>query len=433
MSQLAKWVERVGGRWRDDALLRNFGWLGLGELVVRLSRLVTAIVLARTLAPLELGLAASAMACFEIVRVFAGNGLTQKVIRATDERLEATCNAAWAIAWLLCGGMLVLHLLIGVGLAVVLDRPQLGLLVAALGAVFLFVPCGVIQGALLLRDGRIGTVATIGTTQTASDNILVALLALLGFGPWAIVLPKLLSAPIWLVGVRWMRPWHRHPEAGHVPWPDVWRYILPVIGSELLVAARMNLDKILVGAILGLNALGIYYFAFNAGYGLSIILTGALASASFPHFADAAISHADRLARFDKALRRLALPIAALIALQAALVSVYVPVLFGARWEPHLPIVAVLCLSAVSKPFFDLSCQLLRATGRPGLELQGSLALSLAMLSAFAVALPFGLMAGVVTLAVVALVLQVVFTAWARSRAGAIAPAGHAAMMGAGA
>ena len=155
MSQLAKWVERVGGRWRDDALLRNFGWLGLGELVVRLSRLVTAIVLARTLAPLELGLAASAMACFEIVRVFAGNGLTQKVIRATDERLEATCNAAWAIAWLLCGGMLVLHLLIGVGLAVVLDRPQLGLLVAALGAVFLFVPCGVIQGALLLRDGRI--------------------------------------------------------------------------------------------------------------------------------------------------------------------------------------------------------------------------------------------------------------------------------------
>ena len=50
IESLLPWRERL-----DDALLRNFGWLGLGELVVRLSRLVTAIVLARTLAPLEAG------------------------------------------------------------------------------------------------------------------------------------------------------------------------------------------------------------------------------------------------------------------------------------------------------------------------------------------------------------------------------------------
>ncbi len=433
MSQSAKLAGHVGRRWRDDALLRNFGWLGLGESVVRLSRLVTAVVLARTLAPFELGLAASAMACFELVRVFAGNGLTQLVIRAPEDRLEATSNAAQAIAWLLCGGMLAVHVVAGVGVAFGLGRPNLGLLVAALGVVFLFIPSGVVPGALLLREGRVGTVAAIGTVQTASDNILVALLAILGFGPWAIVLPKVLSAPIWLVGVRRMRPWCSRREAGQQPWADVWRYILPIIGSELLVATRLNLDKILVGAILGLNALGIYYFAFNAGYGLSIILTGALASASFPHFADAAITHQERIARFDSALRRLALPIGALIALQAVLVSVYVPILFGARWEPHLVVVSVLCLSAVSKPFFDLSCQLLRASGRPGLELQGSLALSLGMLSAFALALPFGLLNGVIALAIASLVLQAVFTAWARHRASAVVPTGKSAIMGAGA
>lgn len=390
--------------------------LGLGELINRVSRIVTAVVLARNLTPIELGIAASAIMCFELMRIFAGNGLGHMVVRAGPERLQATCNTAHRLAWAVCLALALLQFAIGAIVAKWSGRTELWWMIACLAGVYLFMPAGIVQAALLQREQRMGTIAGVGTAQICIDNGLTALLALLGLGAWAIVLPKLLTAPIWLIGVRNAVAWKRDRSAGGIALGEVWRFAAPVLASEMLVAARFNVDKLLVSTVLGLEALGVYYFAFSAGYGLSLVLTGALAAASFPHFADPSLSRAELIQRFDRALTKLALPICGLIALQALSIHVYVPVLFGQRWEPHTTLVAVLCLSAVTKPGFDLACQLLRATGQPVQELKAGLAFSVVLLSAFGAALPFGLTTGVAVFAIVSLLMQLAIALWVRWR-----------------
>ena len=74
--------------------------LASASCVVRVSRIVTTIVLARYLGAAELGIAATALACFELVRVLANNGIGQMVVRAPDDRLAATCNTAYRLSWL---------------------------------------------------------------------------------------------------------------------------------------------------------------------------------------------------------------------------------------------------------------------------------------------------------------------------------------------
>jgi PST family polysaccharide transporter len=411
LHSIAGFAGRIACR---DQLVRGFGLLGLGELMIRLSRLVTAIALARHLAPVELGVAATAITCFELIRILANNGLGQSVIRAREEELQATCNTAWRLIWLVCAGMALLQLVAGAIIAHVAGNTALFGMIACLALVYLVMPPGMVQGWLLQRQQRMGTISGINTAQIGIDNLLTAGLAMIGFGAWAIVLPKLLTAPIWLFGVRRAISWRQNEAAGQAPVSDMLRYSGPILGSEILVAVRFNADKVLVGAILGMEALGIYYFAFNAGYGLSLVLTGALAAASFPHLADARLTPGELLARFDRALSRLALPICGLIVLQALAITVYVPVLFGERWTPYVAIVAVLCLSAVTKPCFDLACQLLRAAGAPGVELKASLVFSLLLLAGLAAALPQGLLAGVAAIAVVSTVLQAGFAVWAR-------------------
>jgi teichuronic acid exporter len=191
-------------------------------------------------------------------------------------------------------------------------------------------------------------------------------------------------------------------------------YAAPILGSEVLAALRFNLDKVLVGSILGIEALGIYYFAFNAGYGLSMVLTNALAAASFPHLADHRLSPSELLARFDKALLGLALPITALIALQSLAVFFYVPVLFGDKWAGMTTIVAVLCLSAATKSWQDLGIQLLRAAGLTGCELGAAALFTVVLLGSLSIGLPFGLLAGVTSMSIAAIGLQLAFAAWAR-------------------
>ena len=383
--------------------------------MVRATRVVTAVVLARNLGPVDLGIAATAISCFELVRILANNGLAQMVIRAKPDKLDATCNTAESLIWRICLGMTVLQLAIGAVVTHVTGRAELMPMIACLAVVYLTMPPGMVQGWLLQREQRMGAISAIYATQVVADNFFAVLLAMSGFGAWAIVLPKLLTAPIWLTGVRRLRPWQRNPTAGRIPLGEMWVYSAPILASEILVAVRTNADKMLVAVVLGLEALGIYYFAFSAGYGLSMGLTGALTAASFPHLA-ATLSTKDMLEKFDRAVWRLALPISGLVTLQALAIFVYVPLCFGVKWEPYAPVVAVLCMSAVTKSCSDLAGQLLRAAGMPGQELRASIVFTVVLLAAFALALPFGLMAGVITIAAVSVSLQAVFALWARSR-----------------
>jgi teichuronic acid exporter len=121
------------------------------------------------------------------------------------------------------------------------------------------------------------------------------------------------------------------------------------------------------------------------------------------------------LARFNRILWRNALPVSLVIAAQAAAALVYVPVVFGGHWADAAPLVALLCVSAITRPVCDAAAQLLRAAGLPGFEFAGALIYSVVYLAAFAAFLPFGLATGITALAFAALLLNVALAAWARS------------------
>ena len=114
---IARAAQLVGVSWLvnlgQDRLLRGFGLLGLGEGVNRISRIVATIILARYLSAVEFGIAATAITCFELVRVLANNGLSQMVVRASDDALAATCNTAYRVTLWLCMFMAMLQLVAG--------------------------------------------------------------------------------------------------------------------------------------------------------------------------------------------------------------------------------------------------------------------------------------------------------------------------------
>jgi O-antigen/teichoic acid export membrane protein len=270
-----------------------------------------------------------------------------------------------------------------------------------------------VHEALLQRNGRLKAYAAIATAQILSECVVAAVLAYHGFGAWALILSKIVSVPVWLVLTRRASTWTR---TGHGPVPvrEVLQFSTPIVGSDLLSALRFNLDKAIIGALLGVEALGTYSFAFNAGFGLSMTLTSALATAALSHLAHARHSGGDVVRAFDDALWKAILPVAALIGIQALAALIYVPILFGERWAFAAPYVAILCLAATTKPLFDGASQLLRVDGRTWHEVAGTSVFSAVSLSALAVAATLGLMAAVIVYALIALIGQIAFAVWAR-------------------
>jgi len=389
----------------DQKLTRMLGWYGGAEMAARITRLATTVIVARVTSRHDLGCAAFVLTLFELLRVFTNNGIGQAVIAAPPATLAAVCATAHRLVWKICAGLSGLQIVVACGL-IGMGNAQAGRMLAVLSPVYLIMAPGLVPVYLLQRARRVHVVAAISTVQMVTDNVLCCALAFLGAGAWALVLPKLLVAPIWLAGVRGKEGWRFDRSAGQADRRDMLRFAIPVLGCELLNTARLNLDNVLVACVLGLQALGTYYFVFNAGIGLSLSLTSAMCSALFPHLTDGAPTRRLMLKRFDDALLTAVLPVSAVIALQAAASLIYVPLVFGARWHDAAPLVAILCASAIARPMADAGCQLLRACRRTGREFT-VISISTALyLGIFACALPAGLEAAVAVLAATATMLQ---------------------------
>jgi O-antigen/teichoic acid export membrane protein len=47
-----------------------------------------------------------------------------------------------------------------------------------------------------------------------------------------------------------------------------------------------------------------------------------------------------------------------------------VSLVFGAKWRAAIPVLMLICLSALVRPFASATAQLLRAVGRPDIDLR---------------------------------------------------------------
>jgi len=395
-------IQRVLNIVQSHTLLRNVGWLASAEMLSRMSRLVAAVALARMLTPIEFGAAAVAITVFELVRVFNQNGVGAAVVAAPGNQLAALMRTAHLAGWLTCLALVVTQCVVAYFVALSTGSAEIGWMIVSLAGVYLFMPMGVPHGWMLQREQRMSRLAGVNAAQVSTDNLLTAALALAGFGPWAIVLPKLLTAPIWLVGVMWGRPWRPDRSVGFASPRKLFAFAAPVLGAEMLNATRLHVDKLIIGAVCGLELLGVYYFAFNAGLGLSSALSVAFNGALYPNLCEAVRKTGSAVGAFRRGLATVAAPLAGLFILQAALVPIYVPIVFGEDWSFAVPLIAVLCLSGPAKLLTDGCALMLRASGQPRFEFLAVFASTATCLGAILMGAQVGLLSAAIGLSIAA-------------------------------
>lgn len=359
------WQKALNSQSADNLFLRNLGWLGASEVFVRITRLITAVVLARVMDPMLFGLAALVLTVNELIRVFNRNGIGAKIVQCSDDELHKITNTAYRLNFIFCISLFIIQCAAAYPLAAFYSTPELVPMLQVLSLTYLLMPFGMVQASLIQREQRLKTAALIDGGQVGIDNLITTLLALSGLGAWAIVLPKFLTSPIWVLGYRRAYNWRPSgPFVSFQLWRDVLKFGRYYLSIELLKTARLNLDNMIIGRVLGMEALGLYYFARNAGLGFSLTLINAINSALYPNLCAVKNNIGELKARFTRNLKRIALIAIPLISLQAGLAFIYVPIVFGEQWINAVPILTLLCLSALPRPLAESASALTLATDR---------------------------------------------------------------------
>lgn len=345
-------------------------------------------IVARVLTPADYGLVAMVVTVTSFLSVFGDLGLSYVTIQRpqiTQEQLSALfwANVAFgatlgAIAALLAPVLVWFY-----------KEPRLLVLTLVMAANFPLAALGVQHMAILQRHMqflRFGAVQIVGTVTGA---VIGVVLALLGWGYWALVLQSLMTAVVstaaaWL-SVRWL------PGA-----PRRCKDLRSMLGFGGRLTAHgmigylsLNFDKLLLGRFCGPLQLGLYstpYMLLGRLMGLSAYSVG---QAAVP-----AMSRAQASSDEIRNTYRRMLQLTSLLGLPLCMIGVVwgcdvVLTVLGSRWVEATIVLQALFLGSIPRMISASTGWIYVATGNPGRMLRWEIVQSPLMAVAYVLGLPY--------------------------------------------
>ena len=380
----------VASLWAHPTL-RNLSYLMGAEGLSRVFRVCTTILMAQALSIAQFGLLAIALTVFELIAVLANNGFGLFLLKHSDKHLSSAANTVYLLSWLWAGLMCVLQLVVALVLEHV-GQSEAALLVQAMAPFHLLTPFALTHVYLIHRSGELGSFAGVATVQNICDCLFTMLFLALGAGVWAIVFARLISIVVWVIGFRLSKGWQLDLSEGFVGPQLAFAYTGAVLASEYSKSFRTWGDNLIVGSALGAEVLGIYYFAKNSGLGISLSISQVCVTTLTPRFAQIVREEGnERAAARKRLIFMFGGFFTAIVFSQALFAPVYVPILFGDTWIPAVPVLTLLCLSAIPRGIGELYACLARTSGLSGYEMRWNGLYSLFFLASVFVGVQLGL------------------------------------------
>jgi PST family polysaccharide transporter len=349
------------------AVASGVGWTAVQKWSLRLASVLTFVVLGRLLGPADIGLATLALACLGVIGVVAELGVTTFLVQTESWDEETRSTAFWTAMVL---SFAAAGLVVGTAfpLAALLGQPRLAPVLMALAPILPLTALSAVPMAILQRELRFREIAVREMGASLLSAAVGLGLAATGAGVWALVAQSITQTAIGTVLVIGMSKWRPTRQVSRAAFSELRRFGGPVLGFNIMLAIRDRLEQFLLGALLGVSALGYWSVAMRLLALLSDVSVGVLDSVALPMFA-ATRGQPERFRRaFAQALgstQVLLVPVLAVLAVASPFV---VPWAFGAQWGPAVLPAQALCLAYGIAGLASFNRSALLAHGRPGVE-----------------------------------------------------------------
>lgn len=368
------------------SIVSGVKWTSASSGITVLLALVQTSVLAHLLSPSDFGLVAAASVVVGLGQAYADIGLSQAIIaRQTTDRAVLS-----SLYWTnILAGIVVFGLVLAATPLVVafFDQPRLASLLPVAALVFLITPIGYQFQILLQRDLGFDRLAKIEVVAAVVGLIVAVATAAEGAGAYALVWGSLSRAGTMttlLVGLGWnvWRPMLRLKRE------DLGGYIgfgLYQMGERSLNYFRSNLDYLLIGRFLGIEALGVYSIAYHLVTKPLFQLNPVLTRVAFPAFAKRQNDLAALRRGYAQVIRFIGFLVIPLLTGLAVAAPAFVPFVLGDGWGESVRLIQILSVLGILKSLANPVGSLLLARNRPDLGFKvnaGALLVTILALSA---------------------------------------------------
>lgn len=338
-------------------------WAGASTLLLRLSNIVLMAVVARIVAPDELGVFALAVTAHAIVTSIAELGVASAIAR-TDldvDKIAPTVVSISVTTSLLLAGMMALF---AGSIASFLGSPSaegpiriLALSVALIGPF-------AVPGAQLQSTFRQDLVFRANMISFIPGSAVLLLVAIGGDGAsafaWSRVVGQLVAGLLMILSVQ--KRYSLGLNRAYLR--SLLAFGAPLALANMLSQVLLNVDYVFIGRLMSTADVGLYMLAFNVCMWSTAIIGSILNGIVLPAFASVKRDGGDVPQALGHATRTVALIVCPIAAFTCTFATPLIAVIYGDQWVDAGPVLRVLSFYGVVFVFGLLFANVVIATGR---------------------------------------------------------------------
>lgn len=302
------------------------------------------VALARLLLPAEMGIASKAISVHGLL-LYLNPAIMSDVLIQRKSTIDEDARPAFRVAmlWSLVTGLVILAS--GPFFAKWYENPAVVGLLAVLALRPLGMAMATVSTARLRLDYRFGAISAWSIWITVGTSGASVLLAWLGWGPYAIVVPMVLAL-VW-TGIIFSRL-SPSPQVGAPP-PgrarELFREWFTLCGGQYAHTVSLYIHYLVLAFFVSDTEVGFYYFAFNLSGQLNGIIVYNVSLVLQPIFAALKDEPERQMRAFLRVTTMISAVSVPLCVIQAALSGPGVRLVFGDKWDPAVSILAILSVA----------------------------------------------------------------------------------------
>lgn len=392
---------------------KGLKWSALERFLTQGIQLVITLYLARILGPTAFGLVGMLAVFIAIANVFVDSGFTSALIRKTD-RTESDLVTAFYYNIAMAG---LCYLALYISAPFVADfyqQVELQTLLRVLGSAVLFNAFTLIPRVKLNVAMDFKTQAKISVLSVLISGPTAILLAINGYGVWALVTQTLLNASCTALLFNFFSPWLPRGRITINSFSYLFGYGSKLLLSGLLDVTYNNLYQIIIGKKFSPAVVGQFSQANQLASVPTTTLIGIIQRVTFPLFSQLQ-DEQDRMTNaYRQTLKLSAVVIFPLIVGLGLIAKPLLTSLLGEQWQGAAALLMVLCLGYMLYPIHSINLNLLQVTGRSDLFLKLEVMKKVIGVTVLLISIPYGVLAmciGFTLTSYLALLLNTYYTA----------------------
>jgi O-antigen/teichoic acid export membrane protein len=330
---------------------------------------IAGIILARLLSPREFGLIGMITVFIAVSESFINSGFSSALIRKKD---CTDTDFSTVFYFNLVAGILFFFILFfsAPAIAGFFDEPQLEAIVQVLGIILIIDSLTLIQRTILTKRIDFKLQARISVIASLGSGIVAIVMAFNGFGVWSLVVQRLLrqglnSLFLWLWN-RWRPLWVFSKQS----FKELFGFGSKLLVSGLIDTLYRNIYYLVIGKYFSAQELGYYTRAEGFKNLPSQNLNSIVRRVTYPVLS----SMQDDIPRlrnnYQKLIRSVMFITFILMLGMAAVAEPMIHTLIGAKWEPAIIYLQMLCFVGMMYPLHALNLNMLQVQGRSDLFLK---------------------------------------------------------------